>query len=696
MAINQLKGAAGVEFITRDLSTYNTNDDTSFKVGLVGWTSQGPANQVVSITSTNQLYSVFGTPTKLAKNNQLLYAAKLLLDTGATLKVVRMTDTEEKLNAVAVKFNTVNTSILNYDTVLSGGVSGTFSGTNSYTGDYTRYNESTAPLGFVATSNTITEVVNKVDPITLTPSTIPESPFTLATKYPGFTGYSVTVQTYANYTTVNELTATGSLRLANSDTFTSRSITEDIEFTSYVTGEGIYDALRDRFFPADTGFYTNDDDIEVPVVGVFKRYNEDLAIWETNEALTEFIHIFGIIRVYAGTSSTPIQTLPFTRVNYVTGSDVQLKLDETTKSGSLLIGVVNENFSGVWLGRTPYIITKTALTGAKAQTVPYKVALKDGNTSPLATATPQYDLAWGLFKNLSTVKVNLLCAAGTTVSGFGSKFEEGETIARDIIVSMLEVCTIRKDCIAIFDLPKRKDCYKLIEETEQYVPGIGLESGGSNATFESFWGAMYDGRQMMFDKFNKKDVEVAMTSFVAQNICNVWTNQYPWYIVAGSSRGTIGYPSNGMVTPRYYPDEVGALYTDRINTTRNLDGQFIWGEATLQKKNSSLNRLHASSLLAYLYGRLRTLLTPYVYELNTPDLRKTIRSEVLAVIQYIKDHDGVYNLYVQCDDNNNTSDIIDNQQLIVDIGIEISKGAERITVRNSLYRTNGLIEAGLV
>ena len=141
---------------------------------------------------------------------------------------------------------------------------------------------------------------------------------------------------------------------------------------------------------------------------------------------------------------------------------------------------------------------------------------------------------------------------------------------------------------------------------------------------------------------------------------------------------------------------MGALSKERINTTRSLNGQFIWGEATLQIKNTSLNRLHAVSLLAYLYGVLRTKLTPYVYELNTSDLRKTITEEVSTVLAFIKTHDGLYNYVVTCNDSNNTSAVIDNNQLIVDIGMEITKGAERITVRNTVYKTNGLIEAGLI
>lgn len=698
MAIDQLKGAAGVEFITKDLSAYSTGDDNSFKVGLVGWTSQGPSNQIVSISDTTNLYSIFGTPTKTAKNNQLLYAAKMLLDSGAILKIVREVEADEHLDAVAIMFPDLNSSILDYDTVLDGGFSGGFSGTNTYTGVYDPGDASI----YSAISNSISKVVDDLEKnVVITEYSDPNSPFTLATKYPGLSGYYVTIQTYSyfNSTDENPNGFVSGVRESNIDTLTSRSIDDDVELSEYITGEGYYDTSKDRFFPNEDYTFLDDNDVEITVKGVFKRWDSDLLVWDINDDLTKLIQVIGLLRIYSSkTSTTPVQTIPFARINYVTNTGLQLKLDEATSSDSLVLGQMNEDFRGTWIGRESYTMAKAATTSSsvtKYTTTQNKILLKGGTTvAPLTV--PNYDYGWGLFKDISNVKVNLLCASGTTVSGFGDKIELVEQVNSNVIVSMLQVCTIRKDCIAIFDLPKRKSVDKLIDLCNQNVTGVGYESGGSNASYESYWGAMYDGRQVMYDRYNKKDVEVAMTSFVACNITNVWTNLYPWSIVAGTNRGSIGYPSSGNVYLRYYPDEVGALSKERINTTRSLNGQFIWGEATLQIKNTSLNRLHAVSLLAYLYGVLRTKLTPYVYELNTSDLRKTITEEVTTVLAFIKTHDGLYNYVVTCNDSNNTSAVIDNNQLIVDIGMEITKGAERITVRNTVYKTNGLIEAGLI
>lgn len=694
MAItNQLKGAAGIEFVTNDLSTNSAVDDNSFKVGLVGWTPQGPSNKVVSITNTNQLYSIFGTPTKQSKNNQLLYAAKLLLDTGAVVKVVRQIEgAVENLDAVGVVFNSVN--LLPEEIVLSGGYSGGYSGLPTYSGVYS---------GYTAVSNPIDVVLDKQPNIDITELPDSNSPFTLASRYPGFKGFAVTIQTYSYFGVPNggadESYLVSGVRPANVDTLTSKQIEQDIEFTSYVIGEGLYDTTKDRFFPSETYEILDDYDTPVTVTGVFKRYNSETSVWTVNANLTTFIHSFGIIRVYASTTSTtPVQVIPFTRYNYVTGGNRQLKLNEVTKSNTIVIGMINEGFTSPWIGQVPYVITRAPANGSvisRYVTSPVYLQLL-GGTTVTDTSTFDYAKGWSLFKDISAVNLNLLCAAGTTVGNFGNRYEAFETINTSVIVSMLEVCTARKDCVAIFDLPKRQNISDLIELVEQYVPSIGQESGGSNATFESFWGGMFDGRQMMFDTFNKKDVEVAITAFVAQNYTNVYLKNFPWSIVAGTTRGSIAYPSNSTKYPRSYPEEVGALSSARINSCRMFDGQILWSEATLQAKNTALNRMHVASLLAYIYGKHRKQLTPFIFELNTPELRKTVTNLVESNMDYIKSNKGVYEYVVICNDTNNTPETIDNNQLIVDLAIEPAKGVEVITFRSTIYRTNGIIEAGLL
>lgn len=690
MAIDQLKGAAGVEFITKNLSANSAVDDTTYKIGLVGWTPRGPSNQVVSVTNTNQLYSLFGTPTKQSKNNQLLYAAKLLIDTGAVVKIVRQVEgTDENLDSVAVVFNGADVS--QYDTVLSGGYTGGYSGQPSYTGLYT---------GYTAVSNKIEDVLDKKENIEILELNDVTSPFTLATKYPGFKGFSVTIQTYAFYGSTDESgILPGLVRPKNTDTFTSNQIAEDIEFSSYARSEGIYDTTKDRYFPSESFTILDDYDEEKTVTGAFKRFDSDLSVWVVNEELTRWIHSFAIIRVFATANSTsPTQTIAFTRYNYVTVGGKQLRLDIVTKNNSIIVGKVNEDFTGSWLGHTPYVITRAPANGSVVSryvTKPVYLPLAGGSivSDPIGF---DYSLGWELFKDISSVNVNLLCSASTTVGDFGNRTELFETVKTSVISKMLEVCTIRKDCVAIFDLPKRRDITSLIELVEEGVPSIGLESGGSNASFESFWGGMFDGRQIMFDTFNKKDVEVAITAFVAQNYTNVYLNNFPWNIVAGTTRGTIGYPSNGTVYVRYYPDEIGELSRARINSSRMLDGQVLWNEDSLQAKNDSLNKMHAASLLAYIYGKHRKELTPFIFELNTPELRKTITNLVEGNMEYIKNNKGVYRYIVTCNDTNNTPEVIDNNQLIVDLAIEITKGVEVITFRNTVYRTNGMIEAGLI
>ena len=88
----------GVQVTERDLTSVVPAVGTSIggTAGEFGW---GPANQVVSISSENELVSVFGKPSTDATKNRNWFAAASFLAYTGSLKVVRGLDTSAALNA---------------------------------------------------------------------------------------------------------------------------------------------------------------------------------------------------------------------------------------------------------------------------------------------------------------------------------------------------------------------------------------------------------------------------------------------------------------------------------------------------------------------------------------------------------------------------------------------------------------------
>lgn len=88
----------GVQVTERDLTSVVPAVGTSIG-GTAGEFEWGPANEVVSISSENQLVSVFGKPSTDGTKNRNWFAAASFLAYTGSLKVVRGLDTSAALNA---------------------------------------------------------------------------------------------------------------------------------------------------------------------------------------------------------------------------------------------------------------------------------------------------------------------------------------------------------------------------------------------------------------------------------------------------------------------------------------------------------------------------------------------------------------------------------------------------------------------
>lgn len=706
--IDRLNGSAGVVINTKDVTGLPAVPDNSYKIGLVGWTPQGPTNKVTLVSSVAELYSMFGTPTSYDANAvQVLHAARILLDAGAKVQMVRAI--EGKSSAVA---DHDRLNYASYNTAASG--VGTITVPTSGL---------KAPVGYCYN---LTEIeANGI--YSISASSEDNSKFTAFLKYPGFDKYAMTFHTFQEFVDDSDLIGEKfhTLNVMSGDDDYSSEVSE---YKNFVTSLGLYDdyALNAVVISADDNvdvsdvyyvgtktslgavlvnnvYYTKTVDAGKPqysirmygdryVDGAFHRFNGEIytdAVDSTtlNVELNAFIELFGIVRVYTSvTKETPIETLYVTLGDYITTYGDQLNIENV--DSSLLLFKINKKYIAV-----------DSITGG----ITSKVALAGGAILKFGTETNRnaYTPAWYLFKDIVNIDVRLLCDAGSSINAFGLDADntDMETVDISTVKAMLEVSTWRMDAPSIIDLPKTKAASTLVKKFLRQYPSIGAEVQGNTAQYETFWGNAQDGRNIIFDLFNKKQIECARSVFKALVTFNVATTTYPWQTCWGPNRGLIGSPSVGSLNHRLFPDGTGLLSKNRINPSKTAPtGEFFWDDWTMMAKSSVLQRWHAVTFLADLYRRYRTILEQYVAELNTPDLRATIFNVLNEDLNYIKNiakPAGVYDYYVICDETNNTPDVIDRERLIVDIGLEIVRDTRVIELNNTLYRTGGIVKSGI-
>jgi phage tail sheath protein FI len=124
------------------------------------------------------------------------------------------------------------------------------------------------------------------------------------------------------------------------------------------------------------------------------------------------------------------------------------------------------------------------------------------------------------------------------------------------------------------------------------------------------------------------------------------------------------------------------LYEGRVNPIAQFPnaGPVVWGNKTLQKRASALDRVNVRRLLITLKKFIASTTKFLVFDNNTTALRNRFLSIVNPYMESVQQRSGLYAFRVVMDDTNNTADVIDRNQLVGQIYIQPAKTAEFIVL----------------
>ena len=124
------------------------------------------------------------------------------------------------------------------------------------------------------------------------------------------------------------------------------------------------------------------------------------------------------------------------------------------------------------------------------------------------------------------------------------------------------------------------------------------------------------------------------------------------------------------------------LYEGRVNPIASFPGQgvVVFGQKTLQKKASALDRVNVRRLLINLKKFVANSSRTLVFEQNTTDLRNQFLNVVNPYLEQVQSNSGLSAFRVVMDDSNNTPDVVDRNQLVGQIFIQPTRTAEFIVL----------------
>ena len=166
-----------------------------------------------------------------------------------------------------------------------------------------------------------------------------------------------------------------------------------------------------------------------------------------------------------------------------------------------------------------------------------------------------------------------------------------------------------------------------------------------------------------------------------------------WFAPAGLNRG--GVPSVLRAERKLSQADRDTLYSANVNplATFPSEGVVVFGQKTLQRKATSLDRVNVRRLLLTLKDFIGQVGRNLVFEQNTITTRNRFLAQVNPYMESVVQRQGLYAYKVVMDDTNNTSDVIDRNQLVGQIYIQPTKTAEFIILNFNVLPTGATFPA---
>lgn len=253
---------------------------------------------------------------------------------------------------------------------------------------------------------------------------------------------------------------------------------------------------------------------------------------------------------------------------------------------------------------------------------------------------------------------------------------------------LFNIAKTKDNCFAIANFPFASD---MLSDGTIKVSGFTLPSELNGAS----WGAYFT--SLVFSDGTLKET-VPSAACVSNNFMDKYGSRLPYDIVAGPKYGRISM--DGLVGPdyNYGREELDILEPYGVNAIIYVPrkGTYINSNQTAKQiPVSGLSKIHIRELVTYIQDEIQSLLENYQWDKNTSSLRDTIKTKADAILENVKNNDGVYAYLNTCDETNNTPEVIDNEMIILDTEIEPARGAGKMVNRLTIRRTGGISSSTL-
>ncbi len=307
-------------------------------------------------------------------------------------------------------------------------------------------------------------------------------------------------------------------------------------------------------------------------------------------------------------------------------------------------------------------------TGDVAGGANFYEAIDDTDTQGL-TAT-DYSDAVNLLSNSNDYQFNTLLTPGLINSA---------ATHTSVISSIITNTQLRGDNIYVVDM---------VGYDETLSEAVTQAQTRDNSYSATYWPWL-----RIQDPETGKNVWVPASTMIGGVYAHTDKVSAPWFAPAGINRGGLG--SVLRAKNKLSQANRDELYANNINPIATFPkrGIVVFGQKTLQKDASALDRVNVRRLLIELKSFIGQTADNIVFEQNTITTRNKFLAQVNPYLESIKQKQGLYAFKVIMDDNLNTPDVVDRNQLVGQIFIQPTRTAEFINLDFILQSTGAEFSA---
>jgi len=199
------------------------------------------------------------------------------------------------------------------------------------------------------------------------------------------------------------------------------------------------------------------------------------------------------------------------------------------------------------------------------------------------------------------------------------------------------------------------------------------------ADIDSSYACTYFPWIQMRDTQNNVNVYIPPTGEVVRAMAFTDNTSFPWFAPAGLNRGVTNARKSKYKLSLEARD---TLYAGRINPMADFAdaGTAIFGQKTLQVKESALDRINVRRLLLQIKVLIANIAIRLVFEQNDQATIDQFLSKATPILDTIKRERGLYDFRIKMDDSNNTPETRDRNELYGEIFLKPTRAVEFIGI----------------